>query len=109
MANDEHMTYEQQHSDQDIDSKFASIKARVENKLLGSKRLETNDPDAIEFRDVDKNWNAGKSWMSQLRYTNPMNNDTEGVGAYNELIHKNNGVVVTKMNAKPGFDAPFIK
>ena len=109
MSNDERMTYEQQLAEQELDRKFAATKQRVENELLGSKRLDIKDPDAVEFRDVDKNWNAGKSWLSQLRHTNPMNNDMEGVGEYNELIHKNNGVVITKMNVKPGFDAPFIK
>ena len=77
--------------------------------IFGETSTEVADVDAVEKRVVDSNWNAGKSWMSQFRCTSPMNNDMVGVGEYNDLIHKNNGVVVTQMHDKPVFDAPVVK
>lgn len=91
-------------------AKIEKTKQRVLTEIFGEKAAKSNpDIPIVEFRTIDKNWNSGTSWMSQPRFTNPMNNDTRGVGEYNKLIHDNNGVIVTVSDEKPGFAADPIK
>lgn len=91
--------------------KINSIKNRVLTEIFGEDAMKASSTiDYVEKRTIDKNWNTNKSWMDQLRITNPMNNDYEGVGYYNKLLHDNNGVIVTSVeNFKPDFSAPPLK
>ena len=78
-------------------------------RIFGDKMCKITDisPKVIV---TDKNWNSGKSWMDQLRITDPMNNDHEWVGYYNQLLHDNNGVMVTVVDSfKVGFAASPVK
>lgn len=97
-------------TDEERNAAIERIKHNTIAKLLGEE-VANNDVDVpdVEYRTTDKNWNSQKSWMSQLRITNPMNNDMEGVGYYNQLLHDTGGIIRTVMHDKPGFAANPVK
>ena len=97
-------------TDEERNAAIERIKHNTIAKLLGEE-VANNDVDVpdVEYRTTDKNWNSQKSWMSQLRITNPMNNDMEGVGYYNQLLHDTGGIIRTIMHDKPGFAANPVK
>lgn len=97
-------------TDEERNAAIERIKHNTIAKLLGEEVANNvvDVPD-VEYRTADKNWNSQKSWMSQLRITNPMNNDMEGVGYYNQLLHDTGGIIRTVMHDKPGFAANPVK
>ena len=97
-------------TDEERNANIERIKKRTLASIFGDKAtsVDVEVPD-VEYHTVDKNWNSGKLWMNQPRFTNPMNNDMEGIAEFNKKIHDNNGVVVTVMHKKPGFAAEPIK
>lgn len=88
-------------TDEERNIKIEAIKQRTLAQLFGQSNDVCSDADEIEFRDVDKNWNSGKSWMEQIRITTPMNNDMTGLAEFNEQTHLTKGKVVTIMRDKP--------
>ena len=91
-------------------AKMTDKKNRILAEIFGNDSTSVPVSPEVEKRVVDKNWNSGKSWMDQIRITIPMNNDMQYVGYYNDLIHKNNGVMVTVVDSfKAGFAAPPVK
>lgn len=97
-------------TDEERNAAIERIKQETIARILGEEAAN-NDVDVpdVEYRTIDKNWNSQKSWMSQLRITDPMNNDMEGVGYYNQLLHDTDGIIRTVMHDKPGFAADPIK
>ena len=71
--------------------KFEDKHNEVLNELLGTKTFLVSHE--IEHKEIDVNWNRGKQWMDSARFTDPMNNSTEGLREYRMQI--NNGGVIT--------------
>ena len=97
-------------TDEERNAAIERIKHKTLVKIFGEEAANnTVDVPDVEYRTLDKNWNSQKSWMSQLRITDPMNNDMEGVGYYNQLLHDTGGIIRTVTHDKPGFAADPIK
>ena len=97
-------------TDTERNAKIESIKNRVLDELLGpATNLDATSIDDVEVRKIDKNWNTGKCWMDQPRFTSPMNNSMESIADFNRMMVNNKGVVVTVMRDKPAFTADPIK
>lgn len=90
-------------------AKMDATKKRILNELVPDDPKLSHEVDDVEKRDVDKNWNSSKIWMYNLRITSPMNNDLNGIGDYNTMLHDNNGVMVTVADSKPLTTAPIVK
>lgn len=93
-------------TDKELDEKFASIKNRVINELVGGTGCASEASPEVEFTDVDKNFGSTTHWMEKVRIKGRMNNDFAGVGQYNQLLHDNNGKIITQTSEpleKAGF------